>query len=69
MENLFFCSHVLTVEVASKANIQILATSDLHGWFAPWDFATDTKDTKGSLAYLATLIDKHRAHLIEQANA
>ena len=50
-----------TVGVASKVNIQILATSDVHGWFVPWDFATDTKDTKGSLTYLATLIDKHRA--------
>jgi len=29
-----------TVGVASKVNIQILATSDLHGWFVPWDFAT-----------------------------
>lgn len=36
--------------------LPILATSDLHGWFVPWDFSEDVASTKGSLTYLATVI-------------
>lgn len=45
----------------NSVNVQILATSDLHGWFVPHDFAIDKDSTKGSLTYLATLIKQHRA--------
>lgn len=40
--------------------LQILATSDLHGWFVPWDFSEDVPSTRGSLTYLATLIKARR---------
>lgn len=43
-----------------EVKIQILATSDLHGWFVPWDFATDSSSTRGSLTYLATVIKQQR---------
>lgn len=49
-----------SAQVGDKATVQILATSDLHGWFEPWDFATDSPSTRGSLTYLATLIKQHR---------
>jgi len=45
----------------ANVNVQILATSDLHGWFVPWDFATDTPSTRGSLSYLATIIKDHQS--------
>lgn len=41
-------------------SLQILATSDIHGWFVPWDFATDTASKRGSLTYLSTLIKQHK---------
>jgi len=49
-----------SAHTGDKASVQILSTSDLHGWFVPWDFATDTESTKGSMTYLATLINQHR---------
>lgn len=50
-----------TTAAGEPVNVQILATSDLHGWFVPHDFAIDKDSTKGSLTYLATLIKQHRA--------
>ncbi len=41
-------------------DVEIIATSDLHGWFVPWDFSTDTKYTRGSLTYIAQTIKEHR---------
>ena len=46
---------------AETVEIQILATSDLHGWFVPHDFAIDADSAQGSLTYLATLIAAHRS--------
>lgn len=46
---------------ANEVEVQILATSDLHGWFMPWDFSVDQPSTRGSLTYLATLIRAHKA--------
>jgi 2',3'-cyclic-nucleotide 2'-phosphodiesterase/3'-nucleotidase len=40
--------------------LQILATSDMHGWFVPHDFAIDQDSTKGSLTYIASRIAEHR---------
>ncbi|QGU94268.1 LysM peptidoglycan-binding domain-containing protein [Clostridium bovifaecis] len=36
--------------------LQILATSDLHGVFYPYDYATNAEDKSGSLANIATAI-------------
>ncbi|MEG1720783.1 MAG: 5'-nucleotidase C-terminal domain-containing protein, partial [Pseudoflavonifractor sp.] len=38
------------------------ATSDLHGWFVPWDFALDKGSKAGSLTYLATQFKQERAN-------
>jgi len=41
--------------------IQILATSDMHGWFVPHDFALDRESDEGGLTLLASQIRAHRA--------
>lgn len=41
--------------------VRLLATSDLHGWFVPWDFALDQEDASGSLTYLAARFAQERA--------
>ena len=41
-------------------DLQILATSDVHGKFDPWDYATNKEDTTGSLAQQATAIKENR---------
>lgn len=38
--------------------LQILATSDVHGVFYPYDYATNTADESGSLAQIATVVKK-----------
>ena len=40
--------------------LRVLATSDTHGMFAPWDYALDAEDQAGSLAKLATAIKELR---------
>lgn len=42
-------------------DIRLLATSDLHGWFVPWDFALDKENKAGSLTYLAAQIKRERS--------
>ncbi|MCM0648251.1 5'-nucleotidase C-terminal domain-containing protein [Clostridium swellfunianum] len=42
-------------------NLQILATSDLHGKFMPYVYATDSENLNGSLAQLATVVKAQRA--------
>lgn len=42
-------------------NITLLATSDLHGTFIPWDYASDTENKAGSLSQVATQIKAIRA--------
>ena len=37
-------------------DLQILATSDLHGKFAPWDYALNEESTSGSLAQVSTAV-------------
>ena len=34
-------------------NLRILATSDLHGMFVPWDYMLDAENTQGSMAQLS----------------
>lgn len=41
-------------------NIRILATSDIHGWFVPWDFAMEQASTSGGLTLLSTVIAANR---------
>ncbi|QJW57073.1 Trifunctional nucleotide phosphoesterase protein YfkN [Serratia plymuthica] len=50
---------------AETVNITLLGTSDLHGTFVPWDYASDTENLAGSLSQIATQIKKLRA---EQPN-
>lgn len=39
---------------------RILATSDTHGIFVPWDYALDVEDPAGSMAKLSTAIKELR---------
>lgn len=41
--------------------LTILGTSDLHGHFMPWDYASDAEYLDGSLTQIATLIDQIRS--------
>lgn len=41
-------------------DLQILATSDLHGKFAPWDYALNEESTSGSLAQVSTAVKELR---------
>lgn len=42
-------------------DLQILATSDTHGKFDPWDYAANKADASGSVAQQATAIKQCRA--------
>jgi len=41
-------------------DLQILATSDLHGRFVPYDYAINTEDKSGSIAQVATVVKQLR---------
>ena len=43
-----------------KMDLQILATSDTHGKFDPWDYAANKEDRSGSVAQQATAIRESR---------
>ncbi len=45
---------------ADTVQLTILGTSDVHGRFMPWDYATDTEDRSGSLVQLYTAIKEIR---------
>jgi 2',3'-cyclic-nucleotide 2'-phosphodiesterase/3'-nucleotidase len=45
-----------------NVEVEIVATSDLHGWFVPWDFSVDKENTSGSLTYIASVIKEERAN-------
>lgn len=51
---------VHAAEEGSAVELQILATSDLHGKFVPYDYALNTESTSGSLAQIATAIKELR---------
>ena len=60
------CSFDAALVMAAPAandhvTVTILGTSDVHGRFVPWDYATDTEDRSGSLAQLSTAIRAIRA--------
>lgn len=44
----------------TTTDLQILATSDLHGKFVPWDYALNEESKSGSVAQLSTAIQKKR---------
>ena len=43
-----------------SVDLQILATSDTHGKFDPWDYAANKADSNGSVAQQATAIKENR---------
>lgn len=45
----------------NEVNITLLATSDIHGRFMPWDYAIDGPNVTGSLTQLYTIIKQVRA--------
>lgn len=45
---------------AETKTIRIIATSDLHGKFMPWDYALNAASPSGSMAQLATAIAQYR---------
>ncbi|WP_028866279.1 bifunctional metallophosphatase/5'-nucleotidase [Psychromonas aquimarina] len=48
-------------------DVTILGTSDLHGHFMPWDYATDKANMRGSLSQIATKvksISKQQSNII-----
>lgn len=47
-------------ETAETMDLQILATSDLHGKFMPWDYALNEESLSGSMAQLASAVKEHR---------
>lgn len=49
-----------TAEEAETRTVRIIATSDLHGKFVPWDYALNAADFSGSMAQLATAIQAYR---------
>ncbi|MDM8312953.1 5'-nucleotidase C-terminal domain-containing protein [Clostridium cadaveris] len=44
----------------NEVNLQILATSDTHGRFMPYDYSLNTTDKSGSLAQVATAVKELR---------
>ena len=47
-------------EASEAKRLRVLATSDTHGMFVPWDYALDEEDPSGSMAKLATAIHELR---------
>lgn len=43
-----------------SVKLQLLATSDLHGRFMPYDYAQDSADTNGSLTQISTIVKNLR---------
>jgi len=48
-------------ETNDKISLQILATSDSHGRFLPYDYAVNAPDTSGSLAQIYTAVKQLRS--------
>ena len=47
-------------DAAETRTLRILATSDLHGKFMPWDYALNAESPSGSMAQLSTAIARYR---------
>ena len=46
--------------VATEKKLTILGTSDIHGRYMPWDYATDVANTDGSFAQISTIVNEVR---------
>ena len=46
---------------AETRRITLLGSSDIHGYFVPWDYATDTEYKAGALSKIATAVKRIRA--------
>lgn len=46
---------------AETRRITLLGSSDIHGYFIPWDYATDTEYKAGALSKIATAVKRIRA--------
>ena len=46
---------------AETRRITLLGSSDIHGYFVPWDYATDTEYKAGALSKIATVVKRIRA--------
>jgi 2',3'-cyclic-nucleotide 2'-phosphodiesterase/3'-nucleotidase len=51
---------VTVADASGTRRLRILATSDMHGVFVPWDYALDEKITAGSVAQVATAVKELR---------
>ena len=47
-------------DASGSRRLRILATSDMHGMFVPWDYILDEEDTSGSVAQVAAAIKELR---------
>ena len=47
---------------SDSINVELLATSDLHGKFFTWDYATNKEDKTGSMAQLQTILKGLRSN-------
>lgn len=47
-------------EISNETKVTILGTSDIHGRFVPWDYASDTENKSGSLSQISTIVKKER---------
>ncbi len=57
---LIACSWSTSFAIAPCATIQILATSDIHGRFVPFDYAINQIADAGSLAQISTAVTQER---------
>ncbi|HEX3077815.1 MAG TPA: 5'-nucleotidase C-terminal domain-containing protein [Lachnospiraceae bacterium] len=57
---MFASAETTSTSSDSSVTIQVLATSDLHGRFVPYDYAVNTTDTSGSLAQVASVVKSLR---------
>lgn len=58
--NLFFFIFISLISFAETVKIQLLATSDIHGKFMPYEYSTVSESKKGSTVQLATLVKQLR---------
>ncbi|MEG1072779.1 MAG: hypothetical protein RSE09_04000, partial [Oscillospiraceae bacterium] len=45
---------------SGDATIQVLATSDVHGKFDPYDYAINEESKNGSMAQISTVVNRLR---------
>lgn len=55
-----FSINAKAADANNEVNLQILATSDTHGRFMPYDYALNNVDKSGSLAQVATAVKELR---------